>query len=166
MENILSWHYSYTYYDDLSLGDSGGPLTCQLQGRWTQAGIVSWGIGCASTTFPGVYTSVPYYSDWIKDVMEENMNNNSNSRNIYQHISTPVVHTQKLPNLVVPTQNAPNLLVPTQNVSTLGVSSQNVSNLVITTQTVSDPVASTQNGSNLLVPMLVVLLLSVGLAII
>ncbi|XP_013910871.1 PREDICTED: uncharacterized protein LOC106540319 [Thamnophis sirtalis] len=61
--------------------DSGGPLTCLVQGRWTQVGIVSWRIGCASKIYPGVYTSVSYYSDWIKDVMEENMKNKSNSSN-------------------------------------------------------------------------------------
>lgn len=46
---------------DSCLGDSGGPLTAHGK----LYGIVSWGRGCA-THFPGVYTSVVAFSDWIK----------------------------------------------------------------------------------------------------
>ncbi|KAK2577965.1 hypothetical protein KPH14_012265 [Odynerus spinipes] len=46
---------------DACAGDSGGPLT--IRGR--QAGIVSWGNGCAVKGNPGVYTEVSKYRDWI-----------------------------------------------------------------------------------------------------
>lgn len=45
---------------DSCQADSGGPL--MFQGELV--GIVSWGQGCAKDT-PGVYTSVPYFWEWI-----------------------------------------------------------------------------------------------------
>ncbi|XP_011863836.1 PREDICTED: trypsin-1-like [Vollenhovia emeryi] len=44
-------------------GDSGGPLT--VGGKLV--GLVSWASGCASTTYPTVYTRVVSYLDWIKE---------------------------------------------------------------------------------------------------
>jgi len=46
---------------DSCQGDSGGPLV--LKG--IQYGIVSWGKGCGVRGYPGVYTDVPSYFDWI-----------------------------------------------------------------------------------------------------
>ncbi|XP_061393057.1 trypsin-1-like [Musca vetustissima] len=48
---------------DACSADSGGPLVCDD----TLVGIVSFGVGCAKPGFPGVYTNVAYYIDWIRN---------------------------------------------------------------------------------------------------
>ncbi|XP_059351434.1 chymotrypsinogen A-like [Daphnia carinata] len=47
--------------------DGGGPLVVKTEdGLWTQAGIVSWGEGCADPAFPAaVYTRVNWLRGWI-----------------------------------------------------------------------------------------------------
>ena len=52
---------------DTCMGDSGGSLLSnELSPRYSIIGITSFGGNeCASSEFPGVYTSVPNYLDWI-----------------------------------------------------------------------------------------------------
>jgi trypsin len=51
---------------DSCQGDSGGPL---ISGNGKQVGVVSWGIGCASPDFPGVYAKVSEAYDWIESTI-------------------------------------------------------------------------------------------------
>ncbi|XP_047491449.1 mast cell tryptase-like [Penaeus chinensis] len=54
------------------VGDSGGPLQCRERGGpWIQAGITSWGVGCAAPSYPGVYIRVSEYLDWIYKHLEK-----------------------------------------------------------------------------------------------
>jgi secreted trypsin-like serine protease len=54
---------------DSCQGDSGGPLVAKVQGKFVQVGIVSWGHSCADGVFPGIYTNVSSYKDWINDTI-------------------------------------------------------------------------------------------------
>ncbi|XP_024886016.1 proclotting enzyme-like, partial [Temnothorax curvispinosus] len=55
---------------DACQGDSGGPLMLQINGQWTQIGIVSFGNKCGEPGYPGVYTNVSQFIYWIKNNMK------------------------------------------------------------------------------------------------
>jgi len=52
---------------DSCQGDSGGPVVVRNidDTEWLLIGITSWGYGCADPGYPGVYTKVSYYINWI-----------------------------------------------------------------------------------------------------
>lgn len=54
---------------DSCQGDSGGALVVKKDSVWVQAGIVSFGEGCAKPNKPGVYTEVSEFQDWIKSAI-------------------------------------------------------------------------------------------------
>ncbi|KAJ8376971.1 hypothetical protein SKAU_G00075510 [Synaphobranchus kaupii] len=53
---------------DVCNGDSGSALVC----RGELQGLVSWGVACAQPNYPGVYTKVCEFDQWIKETIAAN----------------------------------------------------------------------------------------------
>lgn len=64
---------------DTCQADSGGPLTVLAANGRTPlvAGLTSWGWGCATPGWPGVYTRIDRYSDWIAEIAKTTMEEES-----------------------------------------------------------------------------------------
>lgn len=59
---------------DACSGDSGGPITMDLgDGRMSLIGVVSFGNDCAVQNFPGIYTKISNYYDWINNNIDESL---------------------------------------------------------------------------------------------
>ncbi len=61
-------------------GDSGGPLMVPDGiGGVKLAGATSWGVGCALAGYPGVWTRLSYYQDWVAENVDFKPSNRFNS---------------------------------------------------------------------------------------
>lgn len=76
---------------DSCQGDSGGPLNLIKLGGINgetdytisseQVGIVSWGSGCADDGYPGVYTQLAFFVDWIDEAIKCYADNQNSAAN-------------------------------------------------------------------------------------
>lgn len=57
---------AYRSKTDACEGDSGGPAVALAEdGRFLAVGLVSYGVGCANKSIPGVYTRLDAFVEWI-----------------------------------------------------------------------------------------------------
>mmetsp|Transcript_1240 Transcript_1240/g.1848 ORF Transcript_1240/g.1848 Transcript_1240/m.1848 type:complete len:455 (-) Transcript_1240:392-1756(-) len=85
---------------DTCQGDSGGPMMLasdEGEGDPIQVGITSWGYGCAKPNFPGVYTRVSYYADWIKETACAFTGEFCPTCEVSQSLMKVIVHTDRWP---------------------------------------------------------------------
>ena len=92
IKNIFNWRMC------LLQGDSGGPLVVDGE----QVGVVSWGRRCGDPKYPGIYTEVAAYIDWISKnaaVWQCNMYCNTFMVILSKHVF--LFHFNKFNNLLI-----------------------------------------------------------------
>ena len=73
---ILSLAKNMSLSKDSCSGDAGGPVICSKSHEYyghelELKGLVSWGLGCGAPGYPGVYTKVFPFIDWIRTQTEQ-----------------------------------------------------------------------------------------------
>ena len=73
---ILCHAKNMTLNKDSCSGDAGGPVICSKSHEYyghelELKGLVSWGLGCGAPGYPGVYTKVFPFIDWIRTQTEQ-----------------------------------------------------------------------------------------------
>lgn len=67
---LCASHFAGANSRDTCQGDSGGPLVYKdSSGTSRLVGITSWGNGCATEPYPGVYTRVSTFRTWIAQII-------------------------------------------------------------------------------------------------
>lgn len=56
---------------DACQGDSGGPGACEKGGDQILCGVISKGYGCGRAGYPGVFTRVANYINWLNTTLEK-----------------------------------------------------------------------------------------------
>lgn len=74
---------------DSCYGDSGGPLIVRDQAGWQQIGIVSWGSGCGLFGYPGVYTRVASYREWVNACIADSHSQDCTGADSYEPDDRP-----------------------------------------------------------------------------
>lgn len=71
MGEMTSWWFWRR--SDACQGDSGGPLVCwnKVTKRWYLQGLTSWGRGCGSWWYPGIYANIVKVRGWIDATMRD-----------------------------------------------------------------------------------------------
>eukprot|EP00727_Mastigamoeba_balamuthi_P014780 m51a1_g9928 putative suppressor of tumorigenicity 14 protein (1370) ;mRNA; f:13236-19712 len=72
-ERVFNWTICAAYSEggrDSCNGDSGGPLVhVDSAGNAVQVALTSWGVGCAWSGHPGVYTGLSLFRRWIDETI-------------------------------------------------------------------------------------------------
>jgi hypothetical protein len=140
---------------DACAGDSGAPLV--LRGadpsQDVQMGLVSFGEGCAKVNFPGVYTRVSFYNDWIKASICE-ISSHPPTACPSSVTSAPARPNMRLPTTDVIAPAPPSVLpVPTSNVPSIHTGGTTISPTALSPSDMpSDPTLEQLCGNCFCIP--------------
>jgi len=101
---------AYKDNTDSCQGDSGGPLAVKENGKHTVVGVVSYGRGCATPGYAGVYARVTSYNSWIRSNIADGWCGDNSGTT--QAPSTQAPSTQA-PSTQAPSTQAPSTQAPT-----------------------------------------------------